>query len=148
MPSTTSKPLSLFLYRNLSEPASTAPSMRWPTRPHRPTYQWIWSNVHVQLVSLLQRRLPSTRWYTYPHRPTHQWTWSNVHVQLVSLLQWHHPNRPLRWASRFSSSEPASMAPANSRPLRWASRSPSSEPASMASVNSRPLRWASRFLST
>jgi len=45
--------------------------------------------VHVQIVSLLQRRLPSTRWSTYPHRPTYQWIWSNVHVQLVSLLQWH-----------------------------------------------------------
>ena len=44
---------------------------------------------HVQIVSLLQRRLSSTRWSIYSHHSTHQWTWSNVHVQLVSLLQWH-----------------------------------------------------------
>ncbi len=45
--------------------------------------------VHVQIVSLLQRRLSSTWWSTYSHRSTYQWIWSNVHVQLVSLLQWH-----------------------------------------------------------
>jgi len=40
----------------------------------------------------------------------------------VSLLQWHDHNQSLRWASRFSSSESASMTSANSRSLRWASR--------------------------
>jgi len=83
-------------------------SMRWPTYPHRLTYQWTWSYVHMQIVSLLQwqaeswplrwaSRLvsllqwhpPSMRWPTYPHRPTYQWTGlPRVHVQLVSLLQW------------------------------------------------------------
>ncbi len=29
-------------------------SMQWSIYSHRSTYQWIWSNVHVQLVSLLQ----------------------------------------------------------------------------------------------
>ncbi len=148
MSSTTSKSLSLFLYRNFSESASTTFSMRWSTRSHRSIYQWIWSNVHMQLVSLLQRCLSSTWWYIYSHRSTHQWIWSNIHVQLVSLLQWHHSNRSLWWASRFSSSESASMTSANSRSLRWASWFPSSESASMTSANSRSLRWASRFLST
>ncbi len=148
MSSTTSKSLSLFLYWNLSESASTTFSMQWSTRSHRSTYQWTWSNVHMQLVSLLQRRLSSTWWSTYSHRSTHQWTWSNIHVQLVSLLQWHHSNRSLRWASRFSSSKSASMTSVNSWSLCWASWFSSSESASMTSVNSQSLRWASRFLST
>ncbi len=40
--------------RATSEPASMARSMRWSTHSHRPTHQWTWSYVHVQLVSLLQ----------------------------------------------------------------------------------------------
>ncbi len=37
-----------------SEFATMKFSMRWSTRSHYSTHQWIWSNVHVQLVSLLQ----------------------------------------------------------------------------------------------
>ncbi len=40
----------------------------------------------------------------------------------VSLLQWHDHNWSLRWASRFSFSEFASMTLVNSQSLRWASR--------------------------
>ncbi len=40
--------------RATSEPASIARSMRWSIHSHRPTHQWTWSYVHVQLVSLLQ----------------------------------------------------------------------------------------------
>jgi len=40
--------------RATSEPASMARSMRWSIHSHRPTHQWTWSYVHVQLVSLLQ----------------------------------------------------------------------------------------------
>jgi len=103
--------------RATSESASMASSMRWPTRSHRPTHQWTWSYVHVQLVSLLQWRAQSRslqwasrsvsllQWHCQcddlsSHRSTHQWTWSYVHVQLVSLLQWRAQSRPLRWASR------------------------------------------------
>jgi len=39
----------------------------------------------------------------------------------VSLLQWHDHNQSLQWASRFSSSESASMTSVNSQLLRWAS---------------------------
>ncbi len=60
--------------RATSEPASMAWSTRWSIRSHRLIYQWIWSNVHVQLVSLLQWRAES-----WPLR------WAS---QLVSLLQW------------------------------------------------------------
>ncbi len=81
MSSITSKSLSLFLYWNFSESASTTLSMQWSTHSHRSTYQWIWSNVHVQLVSLLQWRAQS--WSL-------QWaSWS------VSLLQWHHQSDDL-----------------------------------------------------
>ncbi len=61
--------------RATSEPATMTFSMRWSTRPHRSTHQWTWSNVHVQLVSLLQWRAQSRslRWAS----------------RLVSLLQWH-----------------------------------------------------------
>ncbi len=91
-----------------SEPATKALSMRWSTYPHRLTYQWTWSYVHMQIVSLLQWQAESwslqwasrlvsllqwhsssMRWSTYSHRPTYQWTGlPRVHVQLVSLLQW------------------------------------------------------------
>ena len=37
-----------------SESASMTRSMQWSTHSHRSTHQWIWSYVHVQLVSLLQ----------------------------------------------------------------------------------------------
>ncbi len=40
----------------------------------------------------------------------------------VSLLQWHDHNQSLRWASRFSSSESASMTSVNSQSLCWASQ--------------------------
>ncbi len=40
----------------------------------------------------------------------------------VSLLQWHDHNQSLQWASRFSSSESASMTSVNSWSLCWASR--------------------------
>jgi len=66
---------------------------------HRSIHQWIWSYIHVQLVSLLQWHLSSMQWSIYSHRPTHQWTWSYVHVQLVSLLQWRAQSRSLQWAS-------------------------------------------------
>ncbi len=105
---------SLYLEKQtLSESASMASSMRWPTRSHRPIYQWTWSYVHVQLVSLLQWRAQSRslRWASRSvsllqwhcqcndlssHRSTHQWTWSYIHVQLVSLLQWHLSS--MRWS--------------------------------------------------
>ncbi len=52
---------SLYLSVNLvkcshatSESASMTWSMQWFTHSHRSTHQWIWSYVHVQLVSLLQ----------------------------------------------------------------------------------------------
>ncbi len=37
-----------------SKSASMTRSMRWSIHSHRSTHQWIWSYVHVQLVSLLQ----------------------------------------------------------------------------------------------
>ena len=40
--------------RATSESASMTRSMQWSTHSHRSTHQWIWSYVHVQLVSLLQ----------------------------------------------------------------------------------------------
>ncbi len=40
--------------RATSESASMTWSMQWSTHSHHSTHQWIWSNVHVQLVSLLQ----------------------------------------------------------------------------------------------
>ncbi len=118
----------------ISEPATTngvlivsllqwhSSSLRWSTYPHRLTYQWTWSYVHMQIVSLLQWQAESwplrwasrlvsllqwhsssMRWPTYPHRLTYQWTWSYVHMQIVSLLQWQAESWPLRWASRLVS---------------------------------------------
>ncbi len=116
-----------------------ASSMRWSTRSHRSIHQWIWSYIHVQLVSLLQWRAQSwsLRWASQSvsllqwhcqcddlssHHSTHQWIWSYIHVQLVSLLQWHLSS--MRWSTyshRFiyqwinlptrsrATSEPASM---------------------------------------
>ncbi len=62
--------------RATSESALKTFSMQWSTRFHRSTHQWIWSYVHVQLVSLLQWRVQSRslRWAS----------------RSVSLLQWHH----------------------------------------------------------
>ena len=40
--------------RATSESASMTWSMQWSTHFHRSTHQWIWSYIHVQLVSLLQ----------------------------------------------------------------------------------------------
>ena len=40
--------------RATSESASMTWSMQWSTHSHRSTYQWIWSYIYVQLVSLLQ----------------------------------------------------------------------------------------------
>ncbi len=52
--SMTSSELISSMSKSISEPASMTRSMRWSTHSHRSTYQWIWSYVHVQLVSLLQ----------------------------------------------------------------------------------------------
>ncbi len=58
-----------------SESATMTFLMQWFTHFHRFTHQWIWSNIHVQLVSLLQWRAQS--WSL-------QWA-----SQSVSLLQWY-----------------------------------------------------------
>ncbi len=74
-------------------------SMRWPTYPHRSTYQWTdLPRVPVQLVSLLQ-------WHRQCDDPlialpTSESVCRLVRVQLVSLLQWHHST---------SHSEPATI---------------------------------------
>ena len=51
MSSTTSKSLSLFLYWNLSESASTTFSMRWSTHSHCSTHQWIDSATRSRATS-------------------------------------------------------------------------------------------------
>ncbi len=56
-------------------------SMQWSIRSHRSTHQWIWSYIHVQLVSLLQWRAQSQ---------SLQWA-----SRSVSLLQWHHQSDDL-----------------------------------------------------
>ncbi len=79
---------SLYLEKQTpSEPASMAPSMRWPS--HRPTYQWTGPPTSSRATSEPASKASSMRWSS--HRPTHQWTDSPT--------------------SSRATSEPASMTP-------------------------------------
>ncbi len=86
-------------------------SMQWFIYSHHSIHQWIWSYVHMQLVSLLQWRAQS-RSLQWASRSVSLLQWHCqcddlftliillisesirllVHVQLVSLLQWHFVN--------------------------------------------------------
>jgi len=56
-------------------------------------------------VSLLQRRCQCNDLSTHIALSISESAYLVFLCQLVSLLQWHDQNQPLRWASRFSSSE-------------------------------------------
>jgi len=70
-------------------------------------------------VSLLQRRCQCDDLSTHIALSISESAYLVFLCQLVSLLQWHDQNRPLRWASRFPSSEPATKALS----MRWSTYS-------------------------
>ena len=153
-------------------------SMQWSTRSHRSTHQWIWSYIHMQLVSLLQWRAQSQS-LQWASRSVSLLQWHCQsddllifialsisesirqfnYVQIVSLLQrclsstwWsiysHHSTHQWIWSNVHVQLVSLLQWHYSNQSLWWASRSFSSESASMTSVNSWSLRWASRFLST
>jgi len=159
--------VSISMSKSLSESASMTSSKRWSIRSHHSTHQWIWSYIHVQLVSLLQWRAQS-RSLQWASRSVSllQWHQSIINLftelvdfLLVSLLQWHQSIVDL-FAEQVDSSlhsESATMMN-NDWSLDWVdqrmkqvllcNRSESAVSLLQWHDHNQSLRWASRFSSS
>ncbi len=83
--------------------------------PHRPTHQWTWSYVHVQLVSLLQwhdNAFGNKQTFELVPIPKPQWACFNGTLNAMAYLLIALPTSgPGPSSSSRATSEPASMAP-------------------------------------
>ncbi len=129
---------------------------------HRSTHQWIWSYIHVQLVSLLQWHdnvFNNKQIFELVSILKSQWVCFNdilnamiysfsslylsvnltrhrVHVQLVSLLQWHLSS--MQWLSYLHRS---------THQWTWSNVHVQLVSLLQWRAQSRSLRWASRLVS-